>query len=190
MSPHVFLYADPHFSHQGVCEFLRDDGTKLRPWDSALEMNRVLVENWNATVSPKDKTYILGDVAFNKKALQIVAALNGTKVLIKGNHDTEKLSVYAALFEDVRACHILGRCLLTHIPVHPASVTRWAGNIHGHTHQNRVMLDGAPDPRYLCVSVEQINYRPAPLEWALEKLTKVRASHAEDEVTARIEVGE
>ena len=36
--PSVFLYSDPHFGHQGVCKFLRNDGvTKLRPWDTAEE---------------------------------------------------------------------------------------------------------------------------------------------------------
>lgn len=31
--PSVWLVSDTHFGHAGVCRFLREDGTKLRPWD-------------------------------------------------------------------------------------------------------------------------------------------------------------
>jgi len=51
----AFLIADCHFSHEGVCKFLRDDGTKLRPWDNAAEMDEAMIENWNKVVRPVDK---------------------------------------------------------------------------------------------------------------------------------------
>jgi calcineurin-like phosphoesterase family protein len=85
--------------------------------------------------------------------------LNGTKILIKGNHDNLKLSQYAQMFKDVRATHTLDKFVLSHIPIHPDSLARWKANIHGHTHANN--LD---DPRYINVSVEQINYTPIDFE--------------------------
>jgi calcineurin-like phosphoesterase family protein len=151
----VFVVADTHFSHQGVCEFLRDDGTKLRPWDDAKIMDEAMITYWNETVRPKDKVYHLGDVAINKKALTILSRLHGDKVLIKGNHDIFKLKDYAPYFRDIRAYHVLNRHLLSHIPVHPDSKGRFMGNIHGHTHA-RVLND----PWYRCVCVEQTGYRP------------------------------
>jgi len=29
----TFIISDTHFGHAGVCRFLCEDGSKLRPWD-------------------------------------------------------------------------------------------------------------------------------------------------------------
>ena len=170
--PSVYLASDPHFGHWGMCKFLRSDGTKLRPWDTPEEMDEALVKNWNETVKPKDKVYLLGDVVINRRALPTVGRLNGDLVLIRGNHDIFKLHEYTPYFRDVRAYHVLNkqRVILSHIPIHTMQMERWRGNIHGHCHANRVMLGDVPDPRYVCVSMEQINYTPILMEEALRKL--------------------
>lgn len=161
----TFLISDTHFSHAGVCTFLNEDGTKMRPWDNVGEMDEALVKNWNDLVGPKDKVYHLGDVVMNRRALPIMKRLNGDKVLIKGNHDIFKLRDYAPYFRDVRAYHVLHRMLLSHIPVHPNSVGRFSCNIHGHLHSRKVMtLQGDPDLCYLNVCVEQTNFRPVSLD--------------------------
>ena len=170
--PSVFLASDPHFGHWGMCKFLRSDGTKLRPWDTPEEMDEALVKNWNETVKPKDKVYLLGDVVINRRALPTVGRLNGDLVLIRGNHDIFKLHEYTQYFRDIRAYHVLNkqRVILSHIPIHAMQMERWRGNIHGHCHANRVMLGDVPDARYVCVSMEQINYTPILMEEALRKL--------------------
>lgn len=48
----IFLIADTHFSHLGVCQFLNNDGTKLRPFDNIEEMDEILIQNWNSVVKP------------------------------------------------------------------------------------------------------------------------------------------
>jgi calcineurin-like phosphoesterase family protein len=159
----LFLTADTHFSHAGMCQFLNADGSKVRPWDDVEEMDEALVERWNETVRPKDKVYHLGDVAIQRKGLRLLDRLNGDLVLIKGNHDIFKLSDYIKYFRDIRAYHILDRICLSHIPQHPDSIDRFRGNIHGHLHTGQVMLDGKIDTRYKCVCVEQTNY--APVAW-------------------------
>jgi calcineurin-like phosphoesterase family protein len=182
----TFLYADPHFGHQGVCEFLRQDGTKLRPWSTALEMDKELVYRYLTTVKPGDKVYFLGDIAMNPKHLSILVNLPGDKVLIKGNHDQAKLSKYAQYFRDVRAYWQLAGCLLSHIPIHPQSLSRWRANIHGHLHAREVMERGEDthgeyedvDPRYLCVSVEHTDYAPILLEDALDRIKQRQGSHS------------
>lgn len=170
--PSVYLASDPHFGHWGMCKFLRSDGTKLRPWDTPEEMDEALVKNWNETVKPKDKVYLLGDVVINRKALPTVGRLNGDLVLIRGNHDIFKLNEYTPYFQDVRAYHVLNkqRVILSHIPIHTMQMERWRGNIHGHCHANSVMLGDVPDARYVCVSMEQINYTPILMEDALSRL--------------------
>ena len=161
--PSVFLVSDTHFGHAGVCRFMRNDGvTKLRPWDSAEEMDEAMVKAWNERVKPTDKVYHLGDVVINRKALSIMRRLNGDKVLIRGNHDIFKDTDYQEHFRELRAYHVMNGMILSHIPIHTESLGRFGVNIHGHLHSNRVMMSGfngkitdIVDVRYHCVCVEQ-----------------------------------
>lgn len=170
----TWIIADPHFFHVNICKFLRADGTPLRPWDDAAEMSEALIKNWNSVVHPADRVYVLGDVAMSRKALDAsLPRLMGRKVLVKGNHDIDKLSYYSKYFDDIRACVQRKGFILTHIPIHPESLGRWGVNIHGHLHSN-VVLDskGRPDRRYFCVSVEHTNYHPVELTQVLETAKK------------------
>ena len=156
----TFLISDTHFTHRNILTFLNAEGKPIRPFSSIEEMDETMIENWNKVVKPSDKVYHLGDVTFKFAYLQaIMPRLNGTKVLIKGNHDSFKLSQYAQFFKDVRAYSILDKFILSHIPIHEGSLSRWKGNIHGHLHERLV-----GDPRYINVSCEQINYTPIPFE--------------------------
>ncbi len=155
--PTTFLTSDTHFGHYGVTQFLRDDGTKLRPWDNTEEMDEELVKRWNSVVRPNDKVYHLGDVVINRKALHTLSRLNGDKVLIKGNHDIFKIDDYLTYFRDIRGYHVMDKAILSHIPLHPDSKGRFRANIHGHLHYHK--LD---DPWYICVCVEQTDYTPVP----------------------------
>lgn len=158
--PATFLVSDTHFGHAGVCRFLRDDGSKLRPWDNPDEMDEAMVKAWNETVKPTDKVYHLGDVVINRRALKTLARLNGDKVLIRGNHDIFRDDEYRAYFRELRAYHVMNGMILSHIPIHEQSLGRFGVNIHGHLHANRVMTNGAVDVRYHCVCVEQTDFRP------------------------------
>lgn len=161
----VFLVSDTHFGHLGVCKFLRDDGTKLRPWDTPEEMDEEMIKRWNNVVRPKDKVYHLGDVVINRRALHTISRLNGDKVLIKGNHDIFKLEDYTPYFRDIRAYDVKNGLILSHIPVHPQQLRRFGTNIHGHLHSNRVLLDsGKIDPQYFSVCVEMTNFTPVLFE--------------------------
>jgi calcineurin-like phosphoesterase family protein len=179
--PATFLYSDPHFGHAGVCRFMRSDGvTKLRPFGTPEEMDEELVKRFNETVGPNDKVYMLGDIAFKRSHIRILGRLKCKDlVLIKGNHDVEDLQLYSQYFRDIRAYHIMDNYLLSHIPIHPESLSRWKGNWHGHTHANRVMLDQAIsgrsdiiDPRYMCLCVEQTDYRPILFEHARDRFNQ------------------
>jgi calcineurin-like phosphoesterase family protein len=170
--PAVWLVSDTHFGHLGVCRFTRQDGTKLRPWDTPEEMDDEMVRRWNDAVRPGDKVYHLGDVVINRRALSTLDRLNGDKVLIKGNHDIFKLEDYTKYFRDIRAYHVMtgAGVILSHIPLHPESHGRFGLNIHGHTHEKRVRLDNQEiDLRYFCVCVEQTDFRPILLEEVLKR---------------------
>lgn len=162
----TFLISDTHFGHSNILTFKRDDGTPLRPFSSVEEMDEVMINNWNSVVGKKDKVYHLGDLLFsNRKLQEVMPRLNGTKVLIKGNHDNLKLSQYAQFFKDVRAYHVLDKMVLSHIPIHLNSLERWRANLHGHLHSNLIN-----DKRYINLSVEQINYTPIDFEEIRERV--------------------
>lgn len=172
----TWLYADPHFFHEGVCKFSRSDGSALRPWNDATSMSEDMIAWYNELVRPEDRVYILGDVAMNRRALdKCLPRLTGRKVLVKGNHDIDKLSYYSQYFDDVRSYVVKKGFILSHIPIHPGSMGRWDVNIHGHLHYQQVesLTNGRVgpqyDPRYKCVSVEHTDYRPILLDDVLKE---------------------
>ena len=182
--PSVFLVSDTHFGHEKTCTvFRRADGSPLRPFASAEEMDEEMVRRWNDRVRPQDKVYHLGDVVINRKCLQTLSRLNGDKVLIKGNHDIFKMSDYMPYFREIRAYHVMSGMILSHVPVHESSLARFGCNIHGHLHWQRVMLPrgidartGATlysdriDPRYWCACVEHTDYAPILFEDAMRAI--------------------
>lgn len=158
----TFLISDTHFGHGNILNFKRTDGTSLRPnFKDIKEHDLELIKRWNYVVNKEDKVYHLGDVGFTNFPYikNIFDNLNGTKVLIKGNHDNFKLSQYMQIFKDVRATHTLDKFVLSHVPIHPVSLDRWKGNIHGHLHGHKV-----EDSRYINICVEHINYTPISFE--------------------------
>ena len=176
--PAVFLVSDTHFGHEKTCTvFKRADGSPLRPFGSAEEMDEFMVRAWNERVRPNDKVYHLGDVVINRKALKIMNRLNGDKVLIRGNHDIFPDVEYREYFRELRAYHVMNGMILSHIPIHSESLGRFGVNIHGHTHANRVMLPGfngkiteIVDVRYHCVCVEQTDFAPILFEDVIKRI--------------------
>ncbi|MBY3363783.1 metallophosphoesterase family protein [Rhizobium laguerreae] len=76
-----FFTADTHFGHQLM---LKD-----RPFASIEEMDRHLIDAWNAVVKPHDIVWHLGDFSYHDEArtAAIFSQLKGRKRLILGNHD-------------------------------------------------------------------------------------------------------
>lgn len=182
--PATFLVSDTHFGHAGVCRFTEADGvTKIRPWTDPDEMDEAMIQRWNDVVRPNDKVYHLGDVVINRKALPTLARLNGDKVLIRGNHDIFRDDEYREYFRELRAYHVLNGMILSHIPLHEASLGRFGTNIHGHLHTNRVkkargvdartgtvLYSDENDVRYHCVCVEQTGFAPILLEDVFKRI--------------------
>ena len=164
----IFFASDHHFHHKNILTFKDAESNPLRVFDSVEHMNEHMVTMHNSVVNPNDKVYFLGDVtmARNAKGLEILARMNGEKVLIKGNHDLCSAQQYLQYFKDIRGSHQFEGMILTHIPIHPESLARWGLNVHGHLHNNvvRMPLAQIPDRRYFNVSVERINYTPISLE--------------------------
>lgn len=79
----IHYTSDLHFFHEKVA--------KIRGFEDSLTHDRVVVENWRATVKYGDTVYVLGDIAGDhrttQESLKLLMGLPGEKILIAGNHD-------------------------------------------------------------------------------------------------------
>lgn len=171
----TFVISDTHFSHQNILSFT--DGKKpLRPFDTMEEMNEFMIEKWNSVVTENDTVIHLGDIVFAQTGFECLGKLNGKKIALMGNHERHKLSKYLEYFSDIRAYKEYNDMILCHIPVHESQLIRYTSCVHGHLHTKKVMLPYPDheiiDPRYFCVSVEQINYTPILLDEVRETFKK------------------
>lgn len=187
----VFFASDHHFGHANMMNFFKRDGvTPLRPFKDSDDMDETIIENHNRVVKPNDRVYLLGDLSIARRNLHKVTRLNGRLKLIMGNHDpfvkNQNKDYFDVGIEAVEAFHKFDKFVATHIPVHPSCLsTRWNVNVHGHTHDNLVMKaaistgwdqaaaygDEIPDPRYINVCMEHINYTPISLEEINARIT-------------------
>ena len=178
-----FAIGDTHFSHTSTWAKHRSSANPelpMRPFTSNEEMDEYMIQRWNSVVGYNDIVYHLGDVAMSTKGLECVKRLNGRKRLVMGNHEHAKNKFYYECgFEELYgvAVFIKNQFVMTHVPVHPCSIEhRWKRNVHGHMHDNFVRhpkWDSKPDPRYLCVSVEQTDYRPISFDEIEERFNEL-----------------
>lgn len=82
----IYMISDTHFYHNNIIEYCN------RPFKNVEEMNQYMIDKWNNRVSKDDIVIHLGDVGFGSKeqVQNLCHQLNGTKILIKGNHDMRK----------------------------------------------------------------------------------------------------
>lgn len=169
-NPKIYVTADTHFGHKKIIEFEKE----FRPYTTIEDHDRDLVARWNAVVKPKDTVWHLGDVYFGGAANHdILGQLNGIKKLVLGNHDIYPLEIYQKYFTKIYGAFVFSGSVLTHVPVHPSQLgSRFAYNVHGHTHHNTVESVLGRDPRYLCVSLEQTNLAPIELRVVLNSAAR------------------
>ena len=150
----LHFIADLHFGHKNAVDKWRTEFSCIE------EHDQTIVDNWNRQVHKQDTVFVLGDVVWNYEALDLLSTMNGKKKLLMGNHDEMKTAAYMKYFSHIYGCYQWNHhIILTHIPVHPMNMERFPYNIHGHTHGSIV----EDDPRYVCVSCEQVNY--TPISW-------------------------
>lgn len=161
--------SDLHFGHENVIPF------DNRPWATAEEMDRAMIEIWNETVLPEDDIWILGDFCFRSShpAEWYLKQLKGKKHLIAGNHDRALLRDNKALayFESIdKSTEIQDggkRLILCHYPI-----LEWNGyfrgsyHLFGHIHNRRGKTYEAvcQEARMLNCAAALTGYRPVTFE--------------------------
>lgn len=159
----VRFIADLHLGHQNMAT--------RRGFSTVEEHDEHIIAQWNSVVDKRDVTYILGDVTMEKKSpYALLDRLNGLKHVVLGNHDRRQdVPHLLQHVESVGAMIQYKGIMLTHCPIHPMELDyRFKRNIHGHIHDKQVLLLDSgfedPDPRYICVSCERVDYKPKSLE--------------------------
>jgi calcineurin-like phosphoesterase family protein len=97
MRKQIFFSADWHIGHENSIKF------DNRPFRDLDHMHSELIKNFNKQVPVDGLTYFLGDIATHSAELtkQVIEQLNGTKIIVVGNHDKKYESLYNAGFAAV-----------------------------------------------------------------------------------------
>lgn len=129
----VYFTADMHFGHRGIIAM------QNRRFESVEEMDRVLLQNYNAVVHKDDTVYILGDICHHMKiedADALIRKLNGKKYLIKGNHDKNYDPRLFADMQDFMTASVNGQYFaMMHYPMFSwPKKNSGSIQVHGHIH--------------------------------------------------------
>lgn len=154
-----YVISDLHLGHKNIVKYCRPQFSDI------IDHDRTIIQNLQKLRSD-DVVWVLGDVAFNSKALSSLREVSCTLQLICGNHDNLGYKEYAKYFKQIRGSaqfvYKEQSVLLTHIPIHP-SETRWDFIVHGHTHQHNI-----DDKRFINVVCENTYFSPILLSTLLE----------------------
>ena len=169
----IFFTSDTHGNHESIIKFCN------RPFQNVEEMNKTLINNWNAKVGEDDLVFHLGDFAWGGSGVwkHFREQLNGHIILIKGNHDVKQMSsTTEMLFDNVTQqmyIEIEGQKIyLNHYPLLCYAGTYrskdslvWA--LNGHTHIGPLSTNGLDFermkltfPTQYDVGVDMNNFEP------------------------------
>ena len=171
----IWFISDLHFYHGNVIKY------NNRPFANVEEMNKTLIENWNAKVAEEDSVYHLGDFSFGNitNTIEIMNTLKGNIFFIQGNHDQTLMDIFFKHKIDNPRFKFLGnyyklktgdeRIILCHYPIE-----NWDGkyrdwiHLHGHNHFDF----GNTLANRFDMSVDGINFQPMSLTRILEQRTE------------------
>lgn len=133
--PRKLYISDWHWGHVNILHF------DNRPFKSVEHMNAELIRRWNAAVNPCDTVYVLGDMFWVNmtQSIEVLDQLNGTIILIKGNHDrchdARLLKKFAKVVDYLEVEDNGDNIVLSHYPI-PCFKNHFYGWLHfyGHVH--------------------------------------------------------
>lgn len=193
----VYLCSDCHFNHQNILKYEPES----RPFETVEEMNEVIINNWNSTVSPEDTVYVCGDLFMGPldQIKSILDRLNGKIILVRGNHDTTKrielFKECGIIVKDIAYITYKGRFfILCHFPIASPEFIDMVRKdnsevilCYGHIHSKapKGYVDGTYhvglDTNNLTpISLEQIWSESWPDEIMTEEIKKYKDAHKND----------
>lgn len=142
-----WITSDLHFGHDRIRQFCPE--TRGRFVD-VIDMREKMIAEWNQNVSQGDEVFILGDFAFlpSKDAVDILRRLNGSKILVEGNHDRKLLNdpsfrrEFKEVHQYLRYNHNGQLVILFHFPVLEwDQMHRGSVHFYGHVHGNKTGME-------------------------------------------------
>lgn len=182
MNKKIYFISDTHFNHKNIIKYCN------RPFKDVEEMNKVLIENWNNTVTDFNTIFHLGDVALTNEGemKEIISKLKGKKFLIKGNHDKKSKEFFRSVGFEIIPDNPLKldteKLILFHKPLAYTEIPEGYINIHGHIHNNPLhkinpTTNEMEYPKelyseklHINVSVDVIDFKAISLEELLKKV--------------------
>lgn len=140
----IWFTSDTHFGHKNILQYCPN-----RKFSSIEEHDKYLIDIWNSKVKPEDVVFHCGDFSFGSLdfGLSVLDKLNGTKVLITGNHDQRNLkshdfrNKFSAVkfgYHEISFRHNDGSqtlAVLCHYPLETWNKVRYNSyHFHGHCH--------------------------------------------------------
>lgn len=123
----IWFTSDLHLGHRAAINMC------ARPFETVDEMNETLIHNYNSCIKKNDTVYILGDIAHKipaQEANQIIARLNGKKILCKGNHDKDyDVELFEGIYDFLEIAVYGINVSLMHYPM-----MEWPKSFHGSLH--------------------------------------------------------
>lgn len=140
-----FVRSDDHIDHKNALEF------DNRPFNNLTDQLHAMVKRHNSIVPEWGITYFLGDVGFRADNVRsYLSHLNGTKILVLGNHDKGRHAMLKAGFDAVvnNLSIYIGKELVTmsHAPLlgtfreDTSTFKRKANSKHWHGSEDERML--------------------------------------------------
>lgn len=173
----LWFTSDLHLGHRGVIRYAR------RPFRDVEEMDSALIAGWNDCVQDGDRVYLLGDVSFHGAGTTraILAALKGSIVLVRGNHDRGLKGGLLDRFESVHDLHTVKapdpecpdgvqRIVLCHYALRTwDKMHHGSWHLYGHSHGT---LADLPTSKSFDVGVDACGYRPLSYDQVKERMAR------------------
>ena len=163
---HTFVTSDHHFG-SWKCNPCHWRG----PVFSQQEEEELIV-NWNSVVNPTDLVIHVGDFCDSGEVdlREYRKRLNGSIILIKGNHDNLPDDVYNAVFQSVHERLLIDELKLVFL--HCPDIEGVAGfrQIYGHLHDGSGLFCPLDPKTYFCACVMRNNGFPIRLSDVLTVL--------------------
>jgi len=151
----TWITSDLHFGHTNIMKFCPISRAHYK--NDVAYMTEKMIEEWNELVGDRDTVYILGDVAFCNAAdaTKIMRRLNGSKILVEGNHDRKSLKdkTFHSCFSEVHKYLDINyngtKVVMFHYPIAEwDQMHRGSVHFHGHLHGGKSGLE-----QYRCLDM-------------------------------------
>ena len=165
----IYFTSDLHLEHENIIKYCN------RPFRDKYHMNEVIIDNWNSIITEDDTVIIGGDFCLGGTSewCYYLDRLNGSKILVIGNHDKGyPISKFSAIYDIlnmwIQDPEIKGGQRIT--------VCHYAMLSYPHSHQGAWQLFGHWHSNNLIVPKANIEGREEVKEFIIEEhkqMTKI-----------------